>query len=84
MLLIFVKDHCLLKNNLSLISFNTSSFVKVRNFRQLDINHQKLVSSSAAAGAPPEEGPVNSGPPPLAPEGDQQFSAGCLASVLTH
>ena len=47
MLLIFVKDHCLLKNNLSLISVNTASFVKVRNFRQLDINHQKLVSSSA-------------------------------------
>ena len=39
---------------------------------------------SAEAGVAGEEGPVNSGPPPLAPEGDQQFSAGCLASVLTH
>ena len=39
---------------------------------------------SAEAGMDMEGGPVNSGPPPLAPEGDQQFSAGCLASVLTH
>ena len=85
MLLIFVKDHCLLKNNWTLISVNNSMLPSdMLTLRQLDINHQKLVSSSAAAGAPPEEGPVNSGPPPLAPEGDQQFSAGCLASVLTH
>ena len=52
---------------------------------QMDNYQYKLIGVFISRGLREDmEGPVNSGPPPLAPEGDQQFSAGCLASVLTH
>ena len=52
---------------------------------QMDNYQYKLVGVFISRGrGDAEEGPVNSGPPHLAPDGDQQFSAGCLASVLTH
>ena len=52
---------------------------------QMDNYQYKLVGVFISRGrGDAEEGPVNSGPPHLAPDGDQQFSAGCLASELTH
>ena len=85
MLFIFFKSHFLLKNKWSLISVNRACS-HLATLSSADGQQPPEVGwgLSAEAGGSKEEGPVNSGPPPLAPEGDQQFSAGCLASVLTH
>ena len=85
MLFIFIKTYFWLRNNWSLISENKACSLEYPRSLQMDNYQYKLVGVFISRGLREEmEGPVNSGPPPLAPEGDQQFSAGCLASVLTH
>ena len=63
MLFIFVKTDFLLRNKWSLYSVNRACSRMAAPSRQMDINHQKLVSSSAEAVVAVVEGPVNSGPP---------------------
>ena len=50
MLFIFVKTDFLLRNKWSLYSVNRACSRMAAPSRQMDINHQKLVSSSAASG----------------------------------
>ena len=85
MLFIFIKSYFWLRNNCSLVSVNRAYSWGFPLPLQMDNYQYKLVGVFISRGrGDAEEGPVNSGPPHLAPDGDQQFSAGCLASVLTH
>ena len=81
----FFENHFLLKNNWSLISVNRASLsTNFPFFCRWTTTTRSWLGFLSRGLSGLEEGPVNSGPPPLAPEGDQQFSAGCLASELTH
>ena len=81
----FFESHFLLKNNWSLISVNRACSFFLPMSLQMDNNHQKLVGvSQQRLGWLLRRVQLTAGPPPLAPERGQQFSAGCLASELTH
>ena len=85
MLLIFVKDHCLLKNNWTLISVNKSMLLgSIPTCGSWTSTTKSWCLHQLRLGRPLRRVQLTAGPPHLAPEGDQQFSAGCLASVLTH
>ena len=83
MLFIFVKTDILLKNKRSLFSVNracslipTFTLCRWTSTTKSSCLHQQRLWLLLRR--------VQSTLVPLAPEGDQQFSAGCLASVLTQ
>ena len=68
MLFIVVKNKILLRNNWSLVSVNRGHCPRFTVYPlQMDLNHQMVGVYISRGLDGNEDGPVNSGPPPLAP-----------------